>query len=170
MNNILEKGKIFMECPKCSDFRYNGKSCRECGYKPNEKNESKYPTVTGRTDCIVKRDCEFTTGTWQCQWGTWASDHEKDRTFCEFHRDVMKLIGRHGSIYASSEKQWEEFVKDRQWNQKTRTTISWAFPDGTLPNPPFWFKPVTEQWRILTGLPVPADFSEEKVAAQGSAP
>lgn len=144
-----------MECPECGEYGFR-KTCKGCGYS-NEK-KGKYPTISGRMDTIISRDCMFTTGTWTCQWGAWASDKEK-KIYCPFHRDILMTLDRHSDdstfqdTQSISQLQWEQFLKDRDWYQKSG--YSWAYPDGTYPKTPFWFKPVEEAWKMLTGLPVP---------------
>jgi len=146
------------KCPECGNEQFKRGACNVCGHNPKGAKSRESPT--GRTDCIVSRDCDFKTGEWTCQWGAWASNKEH-KVYCEFHQSILKLIDRHGPEYGHTEQQWEILNKDREYIQKSRSRRSWAYPDGTFPDPPFWFKPIAEQWKMLTGLPVPVKGSTQ---------
>ena len=147
-----------MECPECGVVGFMG-TCRKCKYSEKQEKSSKYPTKTGRTETMVLRDCEYLTGTWRCQWRQWASDRDPT-VYCDFHRRVLEDIRRHGAEYGTGRHLWDTFSEEWEFNHDPwqRTRHSWAFPDGTIPEVPFWYQPIQESWRALTGLPLPEEY------------
>lgn len=142
-----------MECPECGTWGFRV-TCKKCKYSTAKPKNDKYPTITGRTDTIVSRQCEFQTGAYRCQWGIYASDQEKKPVYCWFHWGFFQVIDRHPAMN-TTKGQFEEFLKEHEWNQANRHKHSWAHADGTIPKTPFWFQPAETCWKMLTGLPVP---------------
>jgi hypothetical protein len=149
-----------MDCPECGAWGFKV-TCQKCKFSTAKAEKGKYPTITGRTDTTVLRDCEYLTGTWRCQWRQWASDKD-EQVYCDFHRKVLETMRRHGPEYGTGQHLWDAFSDEWAFNHDSRQRhrYSWAEhgPDGTIPQTPFWYLPIQESWRKLTGLPLPENY------------
>jgi hypothetical protein len=146
-----------MVCSECGHEQFKAGKCLGCGHTSHA--QSQYPTKTGRTDTTILRNCDYKTGSWQCQWRQWASDRD-DFAYCDFHKRVLEDVRRHGPDYATGKPLWDTFSAEWEFNHdpRQRHSKSWAYPDGTIPDTPFWYLPIQESWRRLTGLPLPEEW------------
>ena len=137
------------KCPECGNEQFKYGKCIACGHAAGGSGK-KYPTANGRVDTIIRIQCTYTTGSWQCQHGGYASDSLAENYHCSFHTDCLKR-----ELHKTGD-QWEALVDEVVFIRKHRHRGSW----GASATTPFWFKPIGEIWKALTGLPQP-EFVEE---------
>lgn len=111
------------------------------------------------THPLLSVQCTFLTGSYRCGWGV-LSRSAADGQMCPFHRQAMST-----RCHTTAE-QWALLGAERAYMQRMYPFESFLNADDlgrfrhegrrAVRQTPFWYRLIEEQWRILTGLPVPA--------------
>ena len=142
-----------MDCPEC-DRENIKKTCPACGWsaQPERERVAIESYHLSQTDPLRSVACAWRTGEWPCRWGKFT--REKDaRIFCDFHAEALR------QNMTQTHDLWVLFLKEREFHVRTYPAASIVVMAADLKtgdHTPFWHRPIAEQWRVLTGLPLPA--------------
>lgn len=157
-----------MNCPECDHANVHT-HCVVCGWKAQPEPGEKKKKGHDSPPPLKSVQCVWLTGTYRCHWGRMT--REGGRIYCPFHDRALQQRA------TTAHEQWDLLLAEREYMQThypfthalepddlTRyargrvSSGSYCEEDGrrAVLYVPFWYQSIEQQWRALTGLPVPA--------------
>lgn len=140
-------------CDRCQVPTVKGQ-CPECHAKVGRPQPQ---AKEYKPHALRSRQCDFKTGLFQCQWGQYV--RHDGTVYCPFHDRAIK----EGIVKPS--EQWDLLQKEREYMHEHYPFESFLSGEdlhrfsqkgsSAVQDPPVWYLPIEEQWKMLTGLPVP---------------